>query len=372
MTSRNLKEIPFLDLKASYLSIKEEVDQAIRQVLDSGTYVLGAEVESFETEWSHYCQSNFCVGVSNGLDALRLALLSLDIGPGDEIIVPSNSFIATLLAVSSTGATPVPVEPDLKTFNITAENIVNAITPNTKAIIAVHLYGHPVDLDSILEVARKYNIYLIEDAAQAHGTLYKGQVIGAHSDIICWSFYPAKTLGAFGDAGAITTNSPEIASRIRLLRNYGSELKYHHVSLGGNCRLDALQASVLRVKLRHLSAAIQRRRQIATYYLDNIQLSKLILPTTSHWGLHSWHLFVVRSHNRNALQQHLRSHGIGSLIHYPIPPHRQKAYASSQISFLEMPIADKLSAEVLSLPMHPYLSNDEVFRIIDVVSSFSS
>ena len=371
MTSSNSKVIPFLDLRASYLSIKGEVDQAILKVLESGTYVLGTEVDMFEAEWSDYCQSKYCVGLSNGLDALRLALLSMDIVAGDEVIVPSNSFIATILAVTSTGAIPVPVEPELETFNISARNIIDAITPKTKAIIAVHLYGHPVDLNPILEVARKRNIYLIEDAAQAHGTQYHGKIIGAHSDIICWSFYPGKTLGAFGDAGAITTNSTKIASRIRLLRNYGSERKYHHESLGVNCRLDPLQATVLRVKLRHLNDALKRRRQIASYYLDNIKLTNLILPSTSRWALHSWHLFVIRSPYRDLLQHHLQAHGIGSLIHYPIPPHRQKAYAPTPIASLDLPIADKLSAEVLSLPMHPYLTTDQVLRIVDVVSKFS-
>ena len=218
----------------------------------------------------------------------------MDIVAGDEVIVPSKASLQQYLLLPLS-AIPVPVEPELETFNISARNIIDAITPKTKAIIAVHLYGHPVDLNPILEVARKRNIYLIEDAAQAHGTQYHGKIIGAHSDIICWSFYPGKTLGAFGDAGAITTNSTKIASRIRLLRNYGSERKYHHESLGVNCRLDPLQATVLRVKLRHLNDALKRRRQIASYYLDNIKLTNLILPSTSHWALHSWHLFVIRS-----------------------------------------------------------------------------
>lgn len=346
-------KVPFLDLRAAYLELKPEIDAAIARVLDSGWYILGHEVEAFEAEWAEYCGASHAVGVGNGLDALTLALRALEIGPGDEVIVPSNTYIATWLAVSAVGATPVPVEPDPATYNIDPTRIAAAITPRTRALLPVHLYGQPADLDPILAIARQHNLAVVEDAAQAHGARYKGRRIGAHGDVVCWSFYPGKNLGAFGDAGAITTNRVELADRIRVLRNYGSREKYVNEVQGMNSRLDPLQAAVLRVKLLVLDEWNQRRRDIASLYTEGLMSSSLLLPEVPNWADPVWHLYVVRSPDRDALQARLSESGISTLIHYPIPPHRQEAFADHCNTSL--PIADRLASEVLSLPISPHL-----------------
>jgi dTDP-4-amino-4,6-dideoxygalactose transaminase len=293
------------------------------------------------------------VGTANGLDALVLALRALDIGAGDEVIVPSHTFVATWLAVSAVGARPVPVEPDPVSFNIDPSRIEAAITPRVRAIMPVHLYGQPADLDPILEIAKRHGLAVIEDAAQAHGARYKGRRIGAHGDIVCWSFYPGKNLGAMGDGGAITTNSAELADKVRLLGNYGSRQKYVHEVSGTNSRLDPIQAAVLRVKLTHLDAWADRRRALAAAYGAALQDCGLILPQVAGYGEHVWHLYVVRSPERERLMRLLAEAGIGSQIHYPIPPHMQGAYLRLQYQPADFPIAQQVASEVFSLPMGP-------------------
>ena len=359
--------IPFLDVGAAYREIKPEIDAAIHRVLDSGWYVLGAEVEAFEAEWATYCGIDHAVGVANGLDALTLALRALEVGPGDEVIVPSNTFIATWLAVSAVGARPVPVEPGLGSFNIDPQRIADAITPATKVILPVHLYGQPADLDPILTLAQRHGLHVVEDAAQAHGARYQGRRIGGHGDVVCWSFFPGKNLGAFGDAGAVTTNRADIADRVRVLRNYGSREKYVNEISGVNSRLDPLQAAVLRAKLPHLDNWTERRRQAAAVYSAGLRGAGLVLPVSPDWSESVWHLYVVRSQDRGAVQRKLQAAGIGTLIHYPIPPHMQKAYACLGFASHDLPIAVRLADEVLSLPIGPHLAPSAVARVVEVL-----
>ena len=374
-------KVPFLDLRAAYLELKPEIDAAIARVLDSGWYILGPEVEAFEAEWAAYCGASHAVSVGNGLDALTLALRALEIGPGDEVIVPSNTYIATWLAVSAVGATPVPVEPDPATYNIDPALIPAAITPRTKALLPVHLYGQPADLDPVLAIARTHNLAVVEDAAQAHGARYKGRRIGAHGDVVCWSFYPGKNLGALGDAGAITTNDPEIADCIRILRNYGSRVKYENEVQGYNNRLDPMQAAVLRVKLRVLDEWNGRRKAIAANYLRDLEgryweegeahsggsPPSIILPAVPEWADPVWHLFVLRHPNRNQLQQRLMQAGIQTMIHYPIPPHKQQAYINHGASEKELLLASRLADEVLSLAIGPHLSDEHTQSVKDAL-----
>lgn len=357
-------KIPFLDLGAAYRELKPEIDAAVHRVLDSGWYILGPEVEAFEAEWADYCEASHAVGLANGLDALILALRALDVGPGDEVIVPSNTYIATWLAVSAVGAKPVPVEPDPATHNIDCAKIKAAITPATKALLPVHLYGQPADLDPILALARRHDLFVIEDAAQAHGARYKGRRIGSHGDVVCWSFYPGKNLGALGDAGAVTTDNADLADRIRVLRNYGSRQKYVNEVPGANSRLDPLQAAVLRVKLEVLDDWTERRRAVAAAYADGLARSDLILPHVPDWAEPVWHLYVVRSTDRDALQHSLTEAGIGTLIHYPIPPHMQDAYNALGLPPEALPLARGLAEEVLSLPMGPHLAKDAAERLV--------
>lgn len=359
--------IPFLDLGAAYRELKPNIDAAVSRVLESGWYILGPEVEAFEAEWAAYCEARHAVGLANGLDALILALRALDIGPGHEVIVPSNTYIATWLAVSAVGATPVPVEPDPATHNIDPAKIAAAITPQTRALLPVHLYGQPADLDPILELARKHGLRVVEDGAQAHGARYKGKRIGAHGDVVCWSFYPGKNLGALGDGGAITTDDPDIAARIALLRNYGSRQKYVNEEPGVNSRLDPLQAAVLRAKLPHLDAWTDRRRAIAAAYSDGLQGTGLILPHVPQWAQPVWHLYVVRTPDRDGLQSRLNAAGIGTLIHYPIPPHMQAAYADMAIAPDDLPLARQLASEVLSLPIGPQLPQAWAEQVVAAV-----
>jgi dTDP-4-amino-4,6-dideoxygalactose transaminase len=351
----HLMKIPFLDLGAAYRELKPEIDAAVARVLESGWYILGPEVEAFEAEWAAYCEARHAVGVANGLDALILALRALDIGPGDEVIVPSNTYIATWLAVSGVGATPVPVEPDPATHNIDPARIETAITPRTRALLPVHVYGQPADMDPILDIARRHKLRVVEDAAQAHGARYKGRRIGAHGDIACWSFYPGKNLGALGDAGAVTTNDPDLAQRVALLRNYGSRQKYVNEEAGVNSRLDPVQAGVLRVKLSVLDSWTDRRRALAAAYTEGLQDTGLILPHVPDWAEPVWHLYVVRTSERAALRARLAEAGIGTLIHYPIPPHMQTAYTGLKFSPDTLPLARDMAGEVLSLPIGPQL-----------------
>ncbi|MDA9020190.1 DegT/DnrJ/EryC1/StrS family aminotransferase [Flavimaricola sp.] len=362
-------KIPFLDLGAAYRELKTEIDAAIHRVLDSGWYILGPEVEAFEAEWADYCGATYAVGVANGLDALILALRALDVGPGDEVIVPSNTYIATWLAVSAVGAKPVPVEPDPTTYNIDPNCIEAAITSATKVVLPVHLYGQPADLDPILALARKHGLRVIEDAAQAHGARYKGRRIGAHGDVICWSFYPGKNLGALGDGGAITTNHAALADKVQVLRNYGSRVKYVNEVQGVNSRLDPIQAAVLRVKLKHLDAWTERRFAIAECYTDGLQSSGLILPYVPDWAHPAWHLYVVRTSDRDNLQARLTDAGIGTLIHYPIPPHMQDAYEDLGIMDDAMPLAQKLAGEVISLPIGPQLKAESAHAVLTAINN---
>ena len=349
--------VPFLDLGAAYRELKAEIDEAVSRSLNSGWYILGPEVEAFESAYAEYCGAKYAIGVANGLDALHLALRAMDIGPGDEVIVPSNTYIATWLAVSQCGATPVPVEPVEATYNINPGLIEAAITPRTKAIIPVHLYGQPADMDEILAIARKHGLRVLEDGAQAHGARYKGKRLGCHGDAVAWSFYPGKNLGALGDGGAITTNDPALAERLKMLRNYGSKVKYVNEEMGYNSRLDPIQAAVLSVKLKYLDEWNGRRKAIAALYLERLQGAGVILPQVPDWADPVWHLFVIRHPQRDALAKHLNQAGIGTLIHYPIPPHKQKAYALAGFDHHEFPLATRMADEVLSLPIGPQLND---------------
>jgi len=356
--------IPFLDLKAPHVELRGEINDAIDRVVSSGWYILGPEVEAFEAEYAAYCEASHCVGLANGLDALHLALRAMDVGPGDEVIVPSNTYIATWLAVSQCGATPVPVEPVESTYNIDPTLIEAAITPRTKVILPVHLYGQPADLDPILAIAHKHGLRVLEDGAQAHGARYKGRRIGAHGDVVAWSFYPGKNLGALGDGGAITTNDAELADRIRVLRNYGSRVKYVNEVQGHNSRLDPIQAAVLRVKLKCLDEWNTRRAALAAQYLHGLVNTGLVLPQVPAWADPAWHLFVVRHPQRNALQQHLTDAGVASLIHYPIPPHMQQAYAQAGWPADAFPLASLMADEVLSLPIGPHFAVSDAAQVI--------
>src|ERR1017187_1171129 len=349
--------VPFLDLGAAYREIQAELEPAILTSLRSGWYIGGQDVESFEQEFAAFTETAYCVGVANGLDALHLALVAMEIGAGDEVIVPSNTFIATWLAVSQSGATPIPVEPVEFTYNLDLGKVEAAITPRTKAILPVHLYGQPADLDPILALARKHGLRVLEDAAQAHGARYKGKRIGGYGDVVAWSFYPGKNLGALGDAGAITTNDPELADRVRVLRNYGSRVKYVNEVKGCNSRLDPVQAVVLRVKLRYLDEWNARRTTISARYTAELAGTGLVLPEVPEWAEPVWHLYVVQHAERDGLQKALLEAGIGTLIHYPIPPHLQMAYRDAGYAAGRFPIAESMANRLLSLPIGPQLDD---------------
>jgi dTDP-4-amino-4,6-dideoxygalactose transaminase len=368
--------VPFLDLKSPYLELKDEFDAAYCRVMESGWYVLGKEVEAFEDEFARYCETSHCIGVANGLDALHLIVRAYGIGVGDEVIVPANTYIATWLAVTHAGATPVPVEPDERTYNIAPQRIEAAITDKTKAIMVVHLYGQPADMDEINGIVAKVNksrvtrhaspLVVIEDCAQAHGARYKGRRVGGLGDAAGFSFYPGKNLGAIGDGGAVTTNDPELAERIRVLRNYGSRIKYHNEVVGFNSRLDELQAALLRVKLTRLDEWNERRRQVAAQYLQGLSGQReLVLPYVPQWAEPVWHLFVVRHPRRDALQKDLNEAGVGTMIHYPIPPHLQRAYADMGWNEGDFPLSERMAKEVLSLPIGPHLSVETM--VIDIL-----
>ena len=363
--------VPFLDLKMPYGELKSELDAAYQRVMESGWYILGEELEAFEHEFAAYCGVRHCVGLGNGLEALHLILRAFEIGPGDEVIVPANTYIATWLAISYAGAVPVPVEPDARTYNLDPSRVERAITGRTKAILPVHLYGQPADMDPLHDIAGRHGLRVIEDAAQAHGALYKEQLAGTLSDAAGWSFYPGKNLGALGDAGAVTTNDDVLADRIRLLRNYGSRTKYSNEIKGYNSRLDPLQAAFLRVKLNHLNEWNARRRQVAAQYLDGLQgVEGLTLPYVPPRIVPSWHLFVVRHAQRDALQQHLTRRGIGTLIHYPVPPHLSQAYAEMGFRPGAFPITEQSAQTVLSIPIGPHLLPADVHSVIAAIKSF--
>jgi dTDP-3-amino-3,4,6-trideoxy-alpha-D-glucose transaminase len=366
-----MMRIPFLELKPTYLELKDEFDAAWHRVMDSGWYLLGDELESFEQEYAAYCGAKHCVGVGSGLDALYLALRGWKVGPGDEVIVPANTFIATWLAVTFAGATPVPVEPDPKTFNLDPGRVAAAITPHTRAIIPVHLYGQPADMDPIIAIAETHGLKVLEDAAQAQGARYKGRSAGSLGHAAAHSFYPSKNLGAFSDGGAVTTDDVALADKLRALRNYGSALKYYHERVGTNSRLDELQAAFLRVKLTKLNEWNARRTTIARYYLTQLQgLPELVLPFVPADTDPVWHLFVIRHPNRDELQRHLSEAGIGTLIHYPVPPHLSGAYSDLGQRKGAHLIAEELSRTVLSLPVGPHLNDEAQNHVIAAIRSF--
>jgi dTDP-4-amino-4,6-dideoxygalactose transaminase len=366
--------VPFLDLRAPYLELKPALDAAVARVLDSGWYLLGEELTAFESAFASHVGVPHALGLANGLDALELGLAALGVGAGDEVIVPSNTYIATWLAVTALGAHPVPVEPDPATHNIDPSRIAAAITARTKAILPVHLYGQTADMDPIMALAEAHGLVVLEDAAQAHGARYRGRRAGALGHAAAWSFYPGKNLGAFGDAGGFTTSDATVADRVRVARNYGSRVKYVNEMQGTNSRLDDLQAAVLAVKLEVLDAWNARRSLQAAEYDRALQGTPLGLPFVPEWAESAWHLYVVRvpggARVRTALQAHLQAAGIGTLIHYPTPPHRQQAYTELGFAADQFPIASQLAEEVLSLPLGPHLTPDQQRHVIDALTRF--
>jgi dTDP-4-amino-4,6-dideoxygalactose transaminase len=360
--------IPFLDLGRQNQSLRDKLESAYQRVLDSGWFIMGPEVEAFEDEFASYCEAKYCVGVGNGLEALHLILRAYGIGPGDEVIVPSNTFIATWLAVTECGATPVPVEPDVVTHNINPCLIESALTSRTCAIIPVHLYGQPAEMDPINALAAKHGLIVIEDAAQAQGARYNGRRTGSLGHAAATSFYPGKNLGALGDGGAVLTNDLAIAERVKQLRNYGSKVKYHHDLVGYNSRLDDIQAGFLRAKLTVLDQWNSRRKAVADRYTKLLTGAGLHLPFVPKYAEPVWHLYVIRSHQRDALKAHLEQLGVATVIHYPIPPHRQACYQDCKERFL--PISEKLAREVLSLPMCSTLGPAEIDHVVHSVLSF--
>ena len=362
--------IPFLDIRAGYEELRDELSAAWTRCMESGWYILGPEVTAFEEEFASYCNVRHCIGVGTGLDALHLLLRAADIGPGDEVIVPGHTFIATWLAVSHTGARPVPVEPCSGTWNIDPDRLRDAIGPNTKAIVAVHLYGQPASMDAIREVADEHGLPVFEDAAQAHGARQGARRVGGLSNGAAFSFYPGKNLGAFGDGGAVTTDDDNLAQQVRLLRNYGSPSKYVHEVVGFNSRLDELQAALLRVRLRALDEWNSRRAEVAAVYGKALAGCEGLTLQAVPEGIEPvWHLFVVRCEQRDRLQTHLRAHGIDTLIHYPTPPHRSAAYAGTALT-APLPLTEKLADSVLSLPIGPHLELDSAQRVASVVREF--
>lgn len=359
--------VPFLDLGAAYRELQRELETVILASLRSGWYIGGSDVEGFERDFAAYTATQFCVGVGNGLDALRLALLAMGVEGGDEVIVPSHTYIATWLAVSQCGAFPVPVDPVVATYNIDPSKIERAITPRTRAIIPVHLYGQPADLDLILAIAHKHGLKVLEDAAQAHGARYKGRRIGSHGDAVAWSFYPGKNLGALGDAGGVTTNDAQIADKIRMLRDYGSRTKYVHEVRGVNSRLDPLQAVALRVKLERLDEWNARRRHVAERYSVGLASTRLKLPSVASDMETVWHIYAVQHPERDWFQKKLQDAGIGTGIHYPTPPHLQRAYAGDGLVQGQFPIAEEMAQRLLSLPMGPQLSDEQVDFVIRTI-----
>jgi len=364
-------KVPFATFLPMHNEIRKDLDNAYNQVLDRSYFIQGEECTKFEEEFATYCGAKYCIGVATGLDALWLVLKAMGIGKGDEVIVPSNTYIATALAVSFVGAKPVFVEPTIETYNIDVTKIEEKINENTKAIIAVHLQGRAADMDAVNAIAKKYNLKVIEDAAQAHGTRYKGRKVGTLGDAAGFSFYPGKNLGALGDGGCIVTNDKELADKVRALGNYGSDYKYHHIYQGTNSRLDEMQAAFLRVKLPHLDKWNADRKRIAEKYLCGINnpLIKLPLSSTDEYE-HIYHVFVIRCDRRDELEKYLNDNGIGTVKHYPIPMHLQEAYKELALQQGDLPIAEEISNTVLSIPMYYGMSDKEVEYVISVINKF--
>jgi len=363
-------KVPFVSFLPMEKELYSEIKSAFDRVFESSWYIKGHENENFERGFADYCGSKYCVGVGNGLDALMLSLKALGVKSGDEVIVPSNTFIATALAVTYTGATPVFVEPNISTYNIDPAKIEEKITEKTRAIIPVHLYGQPCEMDSIMQVAQKHNLYVIEDCAQAHGATYKGQVVGSFGDAAGFSFYPGKNLGALGDAGAVVTNDSKLAEKVRFIGNYGSDYKYHHIYQGNNSRLDELQAAFLSAKLPHLDRMNEERRIIANRYLNEITNPEIILPYVREDVVPVWHIFAIRTQKRDELAEYLSENGIQTNKHYPIPIHLQKCYSDLGIKEGSLPIAEEISKTQLSLPMFYGMTDDQIDYVIDKLNRY--
>ncbi|WHY71176.1 DegT/DnrJ/EryC1/StrS family aminotransferase [Fictibacillus enclensis] len=359
--------IPFLDLKSQYLSIKDEVINAVEHICNDTAFIGGKAVDIFEESFAKYCNASHCIGVGNGTDALWLALKAMNIGPGDEVIVPVNTFIASVEAISAVGAIPVFVDNDVDTYTIDIANIEKCITPKSKAIIAVHLYGQSADMDPILDIAAKHGLKVVEDAAQAHGAEYKGRRVGSIGDVACFSFYPGKNLGAYGDGGAVVTNNREIADIVRLLSQHGSKHKYQHKIAGYNSRLDGIQAAVLNIKMKYIEQWTEARRKNASLYCQLLEGSNIIVPFERKNSRHVYHLFVVRLNNRDEVQKRLLEHGIQTAIHYPIPIHLTEAYVKLGIPKGTYPLSETYADEILSLPMYAELSKKQIHEIVYVL-----
>lgn len=360
--------IKFLDLYKINERYRKEIDAKIKDILDSGWYLLGEQCKQFEDNFAKFCGTKYCVGCANGLDALKLIIKGYGFSGSDEIIVPANTYIASILAISENNCIPVLVEPDINTYNINPELIEEKITSRTKAIMVVHLYGQVVKMDKIWKLAKKYNLKIIEDSAQAHGSMYQGKYAGNLGDASGFSFYPGKNLGCMGDGGCITTNDSELARKVRAIANYGSDYKYHHIYKGINSRLDEIQAAILDVKLKYLNEDNQKRRNIAKYFRENIKNSEIILPLMYDENAHVWHVFVVRTSNRNKLKKYLENNDIQTNIHYPIPPHKQECY--KEWNNLSYPVSEKIHREILSIPISPVLTDDEVKKIVEVLNEY--
>lgn len=360
--------IKFLDLKKINNRYREEIDSRIKNILDKGWYLQGEENENFTKNFANFCGTKFALGVANGLDALNLIIKAYGFGNGDEIIVPANTYIATILAISENGCIPILVEPDIKTYNINPDSIEEKITTKTKAIMVVHLYGQAVQMEKIWKIAKKYNLKIIEDSAQAHGAIYQKKRTGNLGDASGFSFYPGKNLGCIGDGGAVTTNDEELFNKIKAIANYGSDRKYHHIYKGVNSRLDEIQAAVLDIKLKHLDSDNNKRRKISKYYRENIKNSKIILPETYDEKSHVWHIFAVRTHNRDEFQKYLTEKGIQTIIHYPTPPHKQGAY--KEWNNLSFPITEEIHNTILSLPISPVMTDSEIEKVVEVVNEY--
>lgn len=360
--------IKFLDLEKINNRFRKEIDERIKNILDKGWYLQGEENDKFSKHFAEYCGVKYVLGVANGLDALRLIIKASGFGEGDEIIVPANTYIATILAISDNGCTPVLVEPNINTYNIDPDKIEAAITPRTKAIMVVHLYGQAVQMQKVWDLAKKYNLKVFEDCAQAHGAIYQNKRVGSLSDAGAFSFYPGKNLGALGDAGSIATNDEDLYLRAKALANYGSDRKYHHIYKGLNSRLDEIQAAVLDVKLPHLDKDNARRREIAAYYRSHITNPKIILPQTYDEKAAVWHVFVVRTKERDAFQQYLSDNGVQTIIHYPCPPHKQLAY--KEWNNLSYPISEEIHNTIISLPISPVMTDDEVEKVVEIVNAW--
>lgn len=364
------KTLPFFDLKKQYFSIKEEIDSAVQDVIASGNYILGPKVKEFESKFAEYNSTKFAIGVNSGTDALRLALEACDINKGSEVIVPVNTFIATALAVSSIGAKVVFAEFNKETYNIDVQKLESLITKKTKAIIPVHMYGLPSEIDKITDIAKKYNLIVIEDACQAHGAFYKERMVGTWGDVGVYSFYPSKNLGAYGDAGMVVTNDKNISERIISLRNYGQSVKYYHNVRGSNCRLDEIQAAVLNVKLKHLNRWIEKRRKLANLYVNKLKGLNIDLPCEFDGAKHVYYLFVVRVKEREKFQRHLETNNIQTMIHYPVPLHIQEAYSDLHYKKGDFKLAEEYADKILSLPLYPELEEEQICYVCEKIKAY--